>query len=343
MCTTPTTPIKICTFNLFNYAQPPYAYYDFESIYSDVQWAKKQAWICAYLARFKPDVIAFQEVFSIDSLQKLLKEAGYAYFSVVDAPTLSDGFIYRDPVLAIASRYPIKETYALGVDPTLLAPLGLSADFSFSRKVLRASIELPHIGLCDFYVVHLKSKRSLFEYYPDAKERIEKTILGRLKAQLSGGWGSTVQRGSEALLLHMAILERREKLGLPVVLLGDFNNNLEDGVLSQLLKHELRFVTGAQDKQYLDKYCLKNAWDLYQKADPERESQPCPGTHYFAQQWVTLDHILLSSEFDTSASQCFFSVSAHHTHVQHLVCPIFEYDQQSSDHGVVMITLAPRR
>ena len=63
------TQLKIATFNLFNYLEPPNAFYEFERIYSAEQWAKKQRWITEYLREHQPDVIGFQEVFSADSLK----------------------------------------------------------------------------------------------------------------------------------------------------------------------------------------------------------------------------------------------------------------------------------
>ena len=36
--------IKIATLNLFNYIEPPNACYEFERIYTSVQWLKKQQW-----------------------------------------------------------------------------------------------------------------------------------------------------------------------------------------------------------------------------------------------------------------------------------------------------------
>ena len=86
---------KIATFNLFNYLEPPNAYYEFERIYSAAQWAKKQKWIIDYLEEYQPDIIGFQEVFSTESLKQLVQEHGYSYFAVVDQPHVIDDFIYQ--------------------------------------------------------------------------------------------------------------------------------------------------------------------------------------------------------------------------------------------------------
>ena len=78
------TQFKIATFNLFNYLEPPNAYYDFDRIYSAEQWQKKQRWVTEYLREYQPDIIGFQEVFSAESLKELVASQGYGYFEVVD-------------------------------------------------------------------------------------------------------------------------------------------------------------------------------------------------------------------------------------------------------------------
>ncbi len=281
---------------------------------------------------------------------------GYCYFEVVDQPQIIDGFIYKSPVVAIASRYPIVDINAVKPNIELAQTLGLSEDFSFSRKVLRATIEVPHIGHTDCYVVHFKSKRSMIEL--DEKQATwspEKAIIENLKASVSGSWGSTIQRGSEATLLMMDMIERREETAFPMVLMGDFNNTLTDGVLSHLLTNTLRFVSSIDRDAYLAKYCLSDAWDLFEKAlanetnavkgssqtltEGKRSRKP---THYFGATSSVLDYILLSCEFDASYHESLYQVSAYNTYDQQLINPIFDLDGESTDHGIVLITLMLR-
>ena len=175
------TQLKIATFNLFNYLEPPNAYYDFERIYSAEQWQKKQRWITEYLREYQPDIIGFQEVFSTESLKELVAAQGYEYFAVVDQPHVIDDFIYKKPVVAIASRYPIVDIKAVQENTGLAQTLGLANDFSFSRKVLRATVDIPHMGNCDCYVVHFKSKRSMIEVDEKITSRSpEQTIVREL-------------------------------------------------------------------------------------------------------------------------------------------------------------------
>lgn len=345
--------LKIATFNLFNYLEPPNAYYDFERIYSAEQWIKKQNWIAEYLREHQPDIIGFQEVFSADSLKELVAGQGYPYFTVVDEPQVIDDFIYRSPVVALASRYPIIESVAVKPNTDLAQTLGLASNFSFSRKVLRATIDVPHMGPCDCYVVHFKSKRSMIELDEKDKNRSpEKTIIESLKAQVAGGWGSTIQRGSEAALLMIEMIERREKADRPMVLMGDFNNTLTDGVLNHLITSTLRFVSAIDRDAYLAKYCLKDAWDLFQVAVTNESDDGCEvieevqtqrtPTHYFGAGSSVLDYILMSCEFDAGYHDSLYQVSSYHTYDRHLINPIFERDGESTDHGIVLVTLTLR-
>ncbi len=335
---------------MFNYLEPPNAFYDFERIYSAEQWQKKQLWISDYLREYQPDIIGFQEVFSPDALKELVARQGYNYFEVVDHPQIIDDFIYRRPVVAIASRYPIIEAVAVKPNIELAQTLGLANDFSFSRKVLRATVDVPHLGHCDCYVVHFKSKRSMIEFDEKGKNcSAEKTIIESLKAKIAGGWGSTIQRGSEATLLMIEMIERREVTGQPMVLMGDFNNALTDGVLSHLLTSTLRFVSSIDRDAYLAKYCLKDAWDLFELALVNENNEGSltiktsrTPTHYYGAESSVLDYILLSCEFDASYHDSLYQVSGYDTYDRHLINPIFERDGESTDHGIVLVTLTLR-
>lgn len=311
------------------------------------------------MREYQPDIIGFQEVFSTDSLKELVLAQGYPYFAVVDQPQVIDDFIYRSPVVAIASRYPIVDVAAVKPNTELVQTLGLVNDFSFSRKVLRATVDVPHMGNCDCYVVHFKSKRSMIELDEQNKSRSpEKTIIESLKVQVAGGWGSTIQRGSEATLLMIDMIERREATGYPMVLMGDFNNTLTDGVLSHLLTNTLRFVSHIDRDAFLAMYCLNDAWDLFEMAVTNEKNQDNKGiknmetnqvikeartpTHYFGAGSSVLDYILLSCEFDACYHDSLYQVSDYNTYDRHLINPIFERDGESTDHGVVLVTLTLR-
>jgi len=343
------TELTIATFNLFNYLAPPDAFYDFDRIYSAEQWQKKQNWVTTYLQTHTPDIIGFQEVFSSDDLAQLVQQAGYEHFAVVDHPTVVDDFIYRDPVVAIASKFPIKDVAAVAVDTDLALQLGLTADFCFSRQIIRATIDVPHLGDCDCYVVHFKSKRAAWQGEVDALTSAEGNALNLFKAQIAGGWASSVQRGSEATLAMMSMFERRAKTGNAMMLMGDFNNPVQDGILAHLLTDRLAFNNDLTQQRLVQFYRLRDAWDLYQnhvladQGEATCTAMVRPATHYFGQSSSVLDYILLSSEFDASAQSSYFEVFDYINTDKHLINPLFAIDGESTDHAVVSIKLSLRK
>jgi endonuclease/exonuclease/phosphatase family metal-dependent hydrolase len=337
--------IKIATFNLFNYLAPPDAFYDFDRIYSAEQWHKKENWISTYLQTEQPDIVGFQEVFSVDALAALLKRQGYDYFAVVDQPTVIDDFIYRDPVVALASKFPILEVTGVTVDELTVEKLGLADDFDFSRRVVRATVEFPHLGPSDCYVVHFKSKRAAWQAENDKLRSLEGNVIEQFKAQVAGGWASSIQRGSEATLLMMHMIERRAKTGYAMVMMGDFNNPLQDGILAHLTTSSLLFNNDQYQQQLMRFYSLRDAWDLYQANQSllSEEVLVRGPTHYFGQTNSVLDYILLSSEFDAQAQSNFYEVSDYINTDKHLINPIFDIDGESTDHAVVSIRLTLRK
>ena len=367
-----TNRVKLASFNLFNYIEPPLAYYDFENIYSAEQWQKKQAWLAEFLVQHQPDIIGLQEVFSAEALAEQMRAAGYVHFAVVDEPSVIDDYICRDPVVALASKYPFTEVTAIEAEPEYIHGLGLNANFAFSRKPLRVTVQLPQIGLCDIYVVHFKSKRPHLDELPapkfvQAATRTSAAPLvnfGELLGRNSlGQWASSIQRGSEAVLLLHAMLQRRIETNQPMVLMGDFNEELTSSVLSPLTNRELRFEKEGLGE--LANYPLTDAYKLFQQGlqdlfgdktsdasadeiavEEERmlakaRASRAP-THYYGAQGNVLDYILLSADFDPSFDNSVAEVCDYHTEDRHLVNPSFERDSQSSDHAPVVCTLRIR-
>ena len=332
--------LKVATFNLYNYLAPPDAFYDFQRIYSAEQWAKKQRWLADYLKNQQPDIIGFQEVFSINELKQQVNAEGYLYFAVVDEPTVIDDFIYRDPVVAIASRYKIVDVSQVEAEQDDILAMGLSDNFNFSRSIIRATLEVPHLGHVDCYVVHFKSKRSMLYHQDDESHSEQQNLVMQLKSQALGRWASSIQRGSEAALLLVEIIKRRAHSNNPVIVMGDFNNELHDGVLNHLIADHLRFSGHRQNSPSRSEFKLQDSWQLYQRhvvTEDDREA-----THYFGSSSSVFDYILLSREFDAGFQGSFFEVVDYHTYDQHLINPQFAYDDQSTDHGVVMVTMKLR-
>lgn len=334
--------LTISTLNLQNYLAPPNAFYDFEQIYSAEQWSKKNDWIKRYLNTYQPDIIAFQEVFSSESLNELVRDNGYQYFGVLDKPTIEDDFIYSNPVVAIASKLPIKSLSHVDYNQSIIEQLGLSVTIPLVKRVLRATIELPIVGDTDFYIVHFKSKRSLLSFEREALLNEESNFCEYFKTNLVGKWGSSLHRGTEATLLQYEMLTRRQKLGNPMVLLGDFNDRLSCSLLEGLLDNDIYEKTFKHNNYLIDKYSLKDSWDMYTANSSLDSTNMRASTHYFGGKGSVLDYILMSNEFDSNNDHSLYEITDYKTLDTHLVNPQFSIDGYSTDHAIVQITLSVR-
>ena len=333
--------MKIATLNLQNYLAPPNAFYDFELIYTAEQWAKKNRWIQQYLLNNNPDIIGFQEVFSSKALKYLLRDCGYEYFGVINEPDIKDDFIYSNPVVAIASKYPITEIANINYNKDMIEAMGLSTSMPFVKRVVRATINLPTIGLTDFYVAHFKSKRSSlsFEYTSSLSE--EKNFTQYFKANIAGRWASSVVRGTEAVLLQHEMLSRRESHSYPMILLGDFNDELSSSILQNLTHNEAYDQPFKHYKSLLNKYTLQDSWTMY-LANQSIVLKERSSTHYFGGNGSVLDYILMSNEFDSTDDRYIYEVIEHETFDTHLINPHFDVDGCSTDHAIVQVTLKLR-
>nr|WP_258406002.1 endonuclease/exonuclease/phosphatase family protein [Shewanella acanthi] len=360
----------LATINLFNFIEPPLAFYDFENIYSQSQWQRKCQWFSDFLSHQIPDIVGFQEVFSPNALQALALENGLPHFVVIDKPTLIKDYIYQSPVVALASRFPIVEVAGVEPDTQLVAAMGLSSNFSFSRKVLRATVAMPHIGECDCYVVHFKSKRpglALDAAEIDALKNTDTKLNAEpllLTEQALGRWASTMQRGAEAALLYHAILKRRQDTSKPVILMGDFNDTLSMGALDALnMRGEsihgndikaagLGALSDAALAKRFTHYQLTDAFELFIEANLFVEEnhadntdyyrQHRSATHYYGPKGSVLDYILLSNEFDARDGASLAQVTDYQTCDRHLVRPEFERDAYSTDHAPIVVEITLR-
>ena len=364
--------IRIASINLFNFIEPPLAYYDFENIYTQEQWQKKTLWLSDFLQQAFADVVGFQEVFSPEPLAKLAHAQGLVHFAVVDEPELMADYIYRSPVVALASRHPIVDVCSVEIDAEIACAMGLSASFSMSRKVLRATIDLPFIGLTDCYVVHLKSMRPGLDVTQVPASLTHLHSGPRLLSQYAlGRFTSSIQRGAEAAMLYHAMCDRRQRATYPMVLMGDFNDDLHTGVLGALTTQISQIHTGdIKDaglghlsdnalKAVMSHYQLQDSYQLYQTGrqasvhsnesgselaaqHQSNEVSARQATHYYGAKGSVLDYILLSSEFDAGHGRSLAKVIDYQTFDDHLMRPDFERDAYSTDHAPVMVSIEIR-
>lgn len=300
--------LRFSSLNLQNFAAPPLASYEFDNIYSQAQWQQKTNWLRRTIVAASPDVLVLQEVFSVIELKQLLLELGYSHFAAAAEPLLVDGHFYLQPVVAIASRYPLKQHRLPDPDTALLKALGLH-HFQFSRTPVAATVYLPGIGACDFYGVHLKSRRALT------------AVLEQGGSDMLGRFAASAQRGYEAAILMELLHRQQQQNGYPVVLAGDFNDNLHSAFLQPLL------LPGAALQ-------LTDCWDLWSEAPAQR-----PATHYYGAKGSVLDYLLLSADFDDRQAHKLACVTQVQITDTHLLRPDYQLDAYSSDHAMVTVTV----
>ena len=72
--------IRVGTFNLFQFVEPPFSWYTKKEKFNDEQWIEKTTWIKNQITEMNCDIIGFQEVFSKKALKALVNELGFKYF-----------------------------------------------------------------------------------------------------------------------------------------------------------------------------------------------------------------------------------------------------------------------
>lgn len=331
---------------MLNYIEPPNAYYELENIYSKTQWDKKEAWLSKQLSILDADIIGFQEVFSPEALKTLVSQHNLPFFQTVTDPGVDQHHIFNQPVVAIASRFPIISATEVKVNESLIEELKLQADFKFSRAPIRAEISINGFSTIIVYVVHLKSKRSKFERETVDKSMDETAVREHMLADIHGKWASNIQRGTEASMLYQDFVEQMCNKERPAIILGDFNDTIESATLQQLVagrnmdKLGNRFISGLskEERRSIARYSLFDAFDLNTHGS-KSERKP---THYFANKGNTLDYILMTKDFNAEYDHSLANVSDFHVSNNHLENPIYENDAECSDHAPVVATIEAR-
>lgn len=297
---------RFASLNLLNFAEPPAACYEWDNIYSHAAWQCKTAWLARVLQQQQPDLLAVQEVFSVEALRALTAPLGYQLV-VAGQPLLREEHIFEQPVVGLLSRYPIADIEILSADPQAVSQLGL-VSFQFSRPPLAATVFLPGLGPLRVVVVHLKSRRPTDLADP---------LLAR--------WQAQQQRGLEAVLLRQ-LLPAQAK-GKPLLVAGDLNDELSSALLAPLL---------AKDLQTTPALVLQDSAILAPVG-------PRPATHYYGAVGKVLDYLLLSADFDPKYPHSLAAVTDYQVADDHLVRPQFALDGHSSDHAMVQVTVQLRR
>lgn len=288
--------IKLATFNLYQFVEPPYSWYTKKEKFNKNEWSVKTRWIKKQILQMDCEIIGFQEVFSRKALRVLVKELGFKYFKVVDIAKLSKNnpFKYVSTTVAIASKYPISQIEAVEVHRPSLKKYNFEGKFSFSRIPIKAKITLPNEKELLVYVCHLKSNRnSEFEYIFDEmhsveskKERVFKALEGKYALSLK-------QRLCEASSLFFDIVKSPN---IPTVFLCDLNDK-EFSLTIDALANPRYYDEESTKNLLLDDASYHYKEEVY-NPHPEAKVPQRQATSYFLGKGNVLDYIFISKHFE---------------------------------------------
>ncbi|MDD2895297.1 MAG: endonuclease/exonuclease/phosphatase family protein [Aliarcobacter sp.] len=328
--------IRVGTFNLFQFVEPPYSWYTKKEKFNIEQWEEKTAWIKNQIIEINCDIIGFQEVFSKKALKTLLNDLGFKYFKTIDGPKVDkkNEKVYTTTVVALASKYPIRNLKRVEIDFSALKKHYLNDFFKFAREPIKATIALPNQKDLDVYVCHLKSNRdNEFEYVftkdstlAEKKEKVKKSLEENYSLSLK-------QRLCEASSLFTDI----KLTSNPAILMTDLNDKEFSITIEALTNKRYHDEDLTQDD-----YLLLDAYYFYEKEiynpHPEQKEIKRIPTSYFAGKGNVLDYVFVSNVFDKNRENHLGEITSFEVFDKHL-----QKNQNgsllSSDHAQVVCEL----
>jgi endonuclease/exonuclease/phosphatase family metal-dependent hydrolase len=307
--------IRVGTFNLFQFVEPPYAWYIKKDKFNEEQWSEKTMWIKNQILKMDCDIIGFQEVFSKDALKHLVQELGFNHFKTVEVARVSkkNKTTYISTTVAIASKYPIRNIKKVQKNINNIQEYNLKRPFQFSRAPIKATITLPNEQEILVYVAHLKSNRlNEFEYVfnkhhslTHKKEIVYKSLEFQKTEALK-------QRLSEATTLFFDIKKSKKR---PTILLCDLNDKefsiTIEALTNNRYHYENEYSSLLYDASYQYKHEVKNPHP--EAKEPERKA-----TSYFLGRGNVLDYIFISNEFMKNSEDKVAEVSSYSVLDNHL-------------------------
>jgi hypothetical protein len=309
--------IRIGTFNLFQFVEPPYSWYTKKEKFTPQQWEEKTTWIKQQIINMNCDIIGFQEVFSKKALKTLVNELGFKYFKTIDgAKTDSKNEkIFISTTVAIASKYPIRNLKRVEIDFSSLKKHYVEGFFKFAREPIKASIILPNEKELNAYVCHLKSNRdNEFEYIftkdstmQEKKEKVTKALKENYSLSLK-------QRLCEASSIFSDI----KLTNKPSILMTDLNDKEFSLTIDALTNKKYHDETlNEDDFLLLDAYHLDDK-EVY-NPHPEFKGIKRTPTSYFAGKGNVLDYVFISNHFDKNKENHIGEVISYEVFNKHLV------------------------
>jgi endonuclease/exonuclease/phosphatase family metal-dependent hydrolase len=289
--------IRLGTFNLYQFVEPPYSWYTKKEKFNHRQWLEKTTWIKDQIEKMDCHIIGFQEVFSQDALENLVQELGFNYFVTVDVAKLSTNnkTKYVTTTVALASKYPISNIEIVSAHMASIEKNHFEEEnkepFLFSRVPIKATITLPNEKELLVYVCHLKSNRlNEFEYVFNKqdtlihkKEIVSKALEGKYSKALK-------QRLCEASSLFFDIEKSKHK---PTVLLCDLNDK-EFSITIDALSNPRYYDDTRKESYLLEDASYHYTQEAY-NPHPEAKEHERKATSYFLGKGNVLDYIFISN------------------------------------------------
>ena len=308
--------IRVGTFNLFQFVEPPFSWYTKKEKFNTEQWVQKTTWIKNQIGEMNCDVIGFQEVFSKKALKILLDELGFKYFKTIDSPRIDkkNELVYTSTIVALASKYPIKNLKKVEIDFSALKKHHLNGFFKFAREPIKATITLANQKELDIYVCHLKSNRdNEFEYVftkdatlAEKKEKVKKALEENYSISLK-------QRLCEASSIFSDISRTKN----PAILMTDLNDK-EFSITIEALSNKKYH----NESLIKDDYLMLDAYYHFEKKiynpHPEQKEIKRTPTSYFAGKGNVLDYIFVSSLFDKNKKNNIGKITSYEVFDKHL-------------------------
>lgn len=310
---------RIGTFNLRNLTLPNFRFYE-NLMYTEEEYLQKCAWSIQQLKNMDAPLVAFQEVFHLEPLEKICIESGvFGTTPHIICPSCDED----EPRVALASAYPIQSWTEHIEFPEELK----TEEFNtFRRPFIEAIVQIPATDTSAakkirIFAVHLKSKRPLLEAEED-NHNIETVCVGLARA--------LNLRAQEAIALRHLI---NQNLDIPTIVLGDFNDSAYS-VTSQIIRGP--YLSDIAPEEVYQKFAqarLENTHEFARK----RNMQDVHYTYVFNGLYETVDLIFVSRHFYPPTGR----ILHYQTYTDHLIDRYgTQQPKHTSDHGQVVTTLA---
>lgn len=279
--------IRFATFNVCNLAPSGMKFYERMEPYTLEVYDERVNWIAQQLDRMDADVIGFQEIFSQAALKDVLSRTRLyknAHHIGFDPDPTADKFT---PSVALVSRLPIVgEASSIRDLPESLhgsLPQGGKQMARFTRSVLHAVVRLSNEVAVNVFVLHLKSKRPDF-VSGEHENNFHDFGIASLR--------SLIRRGVEALGVRCTATDIMQANGLPVVVMGDFNDVASSTTTRMVMGPSHQEIEGVD-------FQLHDAYRIQRKTPKGRE---VGFTDVYDGRYETIDHVLVSEAFNPESA-----------------------------------------